>query len=506
MDERRRSDTTGFYRQRNADAGRRTTSWILRQRPDQQPPPPPPLLAPSYQGELPGPLLERLMVDPLFQVMSLDRQHWICPYTARAVPAPAGRLPAAKSYLEQSGVWRSLEPLPWTRLNLESWRLDIASRIATEPRLRLFSRQGRGWLNPYSGEMVPEVTLDDGVLSPRTLVRMAQVLSTCPAAGSGTMLPSEEISRRFAAANQLGLPAGRPTTEVLWIGDGTPASGSPTTTHPSTGISPTTAHPPSGAQRSLASTPDDSSDLRQARKVQERSLTSLPEIPGVDLGVHFAPVSGVSGDFYHVATLPDGQLFFAIGDVSGHGVQAALVVASALKTLRFVLRAESEPVAIALAFNDEMREDLLPGQFISLFIAVLDPQTRQLTALCCGHHPALVINLERSHPLQRLGRSGMAIGLGSRAVLERLLRPVAMTLEPGDYLVQTTDGIIEANRTDQTPWGEGRLMGGLLARAGDDRAQDMADGIVQDCLAWAKQPVADDLTVLVLALVKSESI
>ncbi len=480
------------YRKTSGNRSRaagRTTSWILRQRSQvpENTPPAQPVVASTYDGELPASLLERLVKDPQFQVMTLDRRHWICPYTGRTVPAIMGRMPAARAYLEQSGVWRTMEPLPLHRLQIERWRHELLARLGTEPRLRLFSRQGRGWLNPYSGELATDVGLDDGQLSPKTITAMATVLAACPVAASGRMLDQEELLARYdrlrGSPPSAVTPAMRSTTdttEVVWIGDPSPAG-------------------PVAPAVTAVSRPQ-TEDLSQARKVQERLLTDLPAIEGVHLGVHFAPHSVVSGDFYHAATLADGRLLVLVGDVSGHGVQAALVVASALKTLRFVLRDNVDLRAIALDLNDELRQDLLPGQFVSLFLAAIDPAQRRIEAICCGHHPALLINPRRENAVIRLGRPGMALGLADRGTFEPMLKPIELPLEAGDCLVQVTDGVLEASTADERPWGEGRWMASVLNRCEDGSAQEIADGVVMDCHAFTRRGVEDDCTVLVAAL------
>lgn len=486
MDARRRTQTTSS--RNTSPRSKATTSWILRERSERpqalQPPAPmPPAIAQFSGGELPGQVLDRLVSDPLFQVMSADRTHWICPFTGRAVHAAGGRLTAARTYLERSGVWRNLAPLPSARIDVERWRFDISARLANEPRLRLFSRQGLGWLNPYNGDLHETVRLEDGTLTPHTITCMAEVLATCPAAQHGIMLPQEEILRRY---DQLQRTETDPdddlehtdTSEVI----------------------------PLQTSEVMRQQRPGTDDLSRAQRVQARSLTELPTHPDIALGVHFAPRSGVSGDFYHVAILADNRLLLVVGDVSGHGVQAALVVASMLKTLRFVLRAESEPVDIALACNDELREDLLPGQFISLFFAVIDSSAMTLTALCAGHHPALLVNPRREFPVRRVGRSGMALGLGSRETLTKMLRPVTVDLEPGDTLVQITDGLLEAFDAQDRPWGEARWMGSVLARSDGETPQEVADGLVRDCRGFVNRPVDDDLTVLVATLTTDESI
>ena len=490
MDARRRTTSSSRISKPQPPAAQRsTTSWILRNRDNRQETPPPgaPHVAQSYVGQLPAAIIERLVNDPLFQLLSSDRSHWICPYTGRAVPATGGRIPAARAYLEHSAVWRSMEPLPAKRLHMERWRHDLSRNLGHEPRLRLFSRQGRGWLNPYDGKLAAEVNLEDGQLTPKTITQMAEILAASPAANSLPMLSQDELLllyHRSAAAAEASAEAihraeSSDTSEVVWIGD--PATDS------------------LRKKGSATAARGDSEDLSQAQRVQQRLLTELPDVPGVTLGVHFAPRSSVGGDFYHVERLNDEQVLLAVGDVSGHGVQAALVAATALKTLRFVLRGGASPIDIVLACNDELREDLLPGQFISMYLAVIDTSDNTVTAICAGHHPALLVNLAREFPVQRVGRPGMALGLGSRDTLTRMLKPVTLSLQAGDLLVQATDGLIEATDHADQPWGEGGWMASVIARSDRDQAQTLADGLVADLRASIQRPVDDDLTVLVAA-------
>lgn len=489
MDTRRRTTTSTRITKPQAAAQRSTTSWILRHRDNRPETPLPgsPHVAQSYAGQLPAAILERLVHDPLFQLLSSDRSHWICPYTGRAVPATDGRIPAARTYLEHSAVWRSMEPLPAKRLHMERWRHDLSQTLGHEPRLRLFSRQGRGWLNPYDGKLAVDVNLEDGQLTPKTIIQMAEILAASPAANSHPMLPQDELLQlyhRTAAAAEASAEAiyraeSSDTSEVVWIGE----------------VGTDNVRKNAAATAARVGT----EDLSQAQRVQQRLLTELPTVPGVTLGVHFAPRSSVGGDFYHVERLNEDQLLLAVGDVSGHGVQAALVAATALKTLRFVLRGGATPLDIVLACNDELREDLLPGQFISLFLAVIDTSDNTVTAICAGHHPALLVNLAREFPVQRVGRPGMALGLGNRDTLTRMLKPVTLTLQTGDLLVQATDGLIETTDHADQPWGEGSWMASVIARSVRDQAQTLADGLVADLRASIQRPVDDDLTVLVAA-------
>ena len=141
-----------------------------------------------------------------------------------------------------------------------------------------------------------------------------------------------------------------------------------------------------------------------------------------------------------------------------------------------------------------------------MFLATVDPQSLELTVLCCGHHPGLLANIEREIPLVRVGLSGMALGLAGRETMAKSLRPTTLGMQPGDVLPQITDGLIEATDDRVQEWGEGRWMGRLLARCNHDTAPELADGMVADCLEFIQRPVADDLTVLVARISKPDPI
>jgi phosphoserine phosphatase RsbU/P len=180
------------------------------------------------------------------------------------------------------------------------------------------------------------------------------------------------------------------------------------------------------------------------------------------------------------------------------------VVASALKSLRFVARSTSDLSEIVCRFNDEIKPDLMPGQFITLFAAVLDPATRSFACVRAGHQPAILANLAREDVMRRLGRSGMAIGLAVGPVFSGSLRPVAIQLEPGDVLVQCTDGALEAMDDAGIEFGEARYLASVMRRY-ESPAQELVDGVAEDVRVYAQgRGVGDDLTVLALAVLPGE--
>ncbi len=422
---------------------------------------------------LPPDVLRLIENDPVFMVVTLDGQHWIDPFSAEAVPIGSqGRAHAARHHLMETGGWRGAQPLPMAQLEAERWRLDLTRMLPTEQRLRIFLRDNRGWMNPFSGEVVQGIERPEGKITPRTVWQMAHKLAVCPFARAGRMRDMADLLARGRAAGAAQTAAQEPA--------------------------PTPPTPSNDGQEVLGH------DLAQAQNVQRHMLSEMPRPPGYELAVHLSPHAGVAGDFYEVTTLADGRILIALGDVSGHGMQAALVVATALKTLRFVARSTNDLTQLVCRFNDEIKPDLVPGQFITLFAGLLDPRTRAFTCLRAGHQPAILVNLAREEVLRRLGRSGMAIGLTSGAPFANSMRAVTMALEPGDVLVQCTDGALEAMDQADVEFGEARYLASVLRRY-EASAQELVDGIAADVRDHAKgRGVGDDLTVLALAVLPSE--
>jgi len=418
---------------------------------------------------LPPDMLRRLDSDPLFAVMTSDQQHWIDPYTGTPVPASLGRVPAAREYLTESGVWREREPLPRADLEAIRWRLELMRMLPLDPRLRIFGREGRGWLNPFTGDLIDGITREDGKITVRTVSAMARHLSTCAPAQAGRILDNQALMARVQA---------------LGLGQQAQAPGVPTPR--------------------LNTGSEFNEDMARAKSVQQHMLPDLPAIEGYELAVHYAGHSGVSGDFYEALPLRDGRVLLVLGDVSGHGMQAALVVATALKTLRFLARQVSDPVSLLAQFNDEIRSDLLPGQFITMFVGALEPAARRFTCIRAGHHHAVIANLAQNTVLRRVGHQGIAIGLVAGAVFSRSLRPEVIELQPGDVLLQYTDGVTEANDEDGNEYGDARLFGSLLANL-ELPLQQIVDEIASDVLAFANGNLSDDLTVLSLAVLEPEA-
>lgn len=237
------------------------------------------------------------------------------------------------------------------------------------------------------------------------------------------------------------------------------------------------------------------SDLAQAERLQRHVFGQAPTIPGYDLAVRQEGASRVTGDFWDIGPLPDGRIMLTIGDVSGHGLQAALAVAGIIKSLR-LLRSQFREVPQLLArLNAEVRSDLPIGQFCTLCVAVLTPHSGRLVVYLAGHHQAMIRMTDGT--VGHLGIHGPAMGLLEPLAFAAALTADEMLLVPGMSFVQFTDGLTEAENADGVAFGASGVAKNLTSETVPERACDVIDLLTKSCRSHAKI-IDDDITILVL--------
>ncbi|MEM8883163.1 MAG: GAF domain-containing SpoIIE family protein phosphatase [Planctomycetota bacterium] len=202
-----------------------------------------------------------------------------------------------------------------------------------------------------------------------------------------------------------------------------------------------------------------------------------------------------TGDYYDcLPDLPGGKVAVIIGDVSGHGLQAALVMAQARAYVRAFARTTDSIASVLQLLNDSLAPDLSGGRFITMFAALIDPETGRMEWCNGGHNP----------PLLRRASDGAVLRLKATDPLVGVLpgheyrTGEAMQLEPGDALLLYTDGITEARHTgDGELFETDRLCETLMDAQGD--AVDTVHTIRRIVHDWtAGEPNDDDLTMLVV--------
>ncbi|MGD0214467.1 MAG: SpoIIE family protein phosphatase [Terriglobales bacterium] len=234
-----------------------------------------------------------------------------------------------------------------------------------------------------------------------------------------------------------------------------------------------------------------------AREVQERLFPqTLPPIAGIEYSGACRPALGVGGDYYDFLALPGGHLGIAIGDVSGKGIAAALMMASLQASLRGeATRAPENLAALVANVNHLVFEASASNRYATFFYAQYDPATRRLTYVNAGHNPPMLFHRDgEKWQITRLEAGGTVVGLLETFPYEQS----AVTIAPGDVFIAFTDGISEAMNAADEEWGEEQLIqtveqcGGLAPREIIARVMRAADVFV----AGAKQH--DDMTLVVL--------
>ena len=198
-------------------------------------------------------------------------------------------------------------------------------------------------------------------------------------------------------------------------------------------------------------------EVEIAREVQERLFPqTLPPVVGIDYAGACRPALGVGGDYYDFLALPGGGLGIAIGDVSGKGIAAALMMASLQASLRGeATRAPENLAALMTNVNRMVYEVSSANRYATFFYGQYNPASRQLTYVNAGHNPPMLFHQTKGEwQVCRLETGGTVVGL-----LESFpYQQAALTIAPGDVLIAFTDGISEAMNDADEEWGEARLL------------------------------------------------
>ena len=232
-------------------------------------------------------------------------------------------------------------------------------------------------------------------------------------------------------------------------------------------------------------------ELATATRIQRTLLPEPPEVPGWAIAARLETCHEVGGDLFDFHPRADGTLVFLLGDVSGKGMGAALLMSSALSSARTLYEACADPAELVTRLNAVMVRSVEPGRFLTLFLGMLDPGSGRLRYVNAGHNPPMLL---RAGDVRRLEEGGVPVGVLSDA------RYAAgeTTLERGDLLVLFTDGIPEAMR-GEAMFEEERLIEILLAGASDAPLDSLGDRVIQR-VDWflAGERRTDDITLVLI--------
>jgi phosphoserine phosphatase RsbU/P len=233
-------------------------------------------------------------------------------------------------------------------------------------------------------------------------------------------------------------------------------------------------------------------ELEVARELQSGLMPhDLPAVRGYSFAHSYRTANEVGGDYYDIMALPDGRLALVVGDASGHGMAAGLVMAIANATLKTALDLDPSPEKVLALLNRTLCRTGTNRTFMSAFYAVLEPSTGEMEYVSAGHPFPLL-----RHAGGRIEELGNGFPLGMRDPLPLVTRRV--TLEPGDLLVLYTDGLPEAvDSLGKTAFGYERIRAALELGGSPQEVHDAIlrafDHHVGD------EPIRDDLTLEVIS-------
>jgi serine phosphatase RsbU (regulator of sigma subunit)/predicted ester cyclase len=241
-------------------------------------------------------------------------------------------------------------------------------------------------------------------------------------------------------------------------------------------------------------------DLRVARSIQQASLPKeVPKLDGWQISPYYQPAREVGGDFYDFFELEYGRLGLVVGDATGKGVPAALVMASARSMLHAVAQASDySPGEVLRMTNDPLVTDIPPNMFVTCFYAILDPQSGSLRYANAGHD--LPYLRRRSGDAEELRARGMPLGLMPGMSYEEQ----EVTLEAGDSTLFYSDGLVEAHDPKGEMFGFPRLRALVAEHAEEGSLGDFLLETLYSFVGdgWEQE---DDITLLTLRRVASLS-
>jgi sigma-B regulation protein RsbU (phosphoserine phosphatase) len=247
-------------------------------------------------------------------------------------------------------------------------------------------------------------------------------------------------------------------------------------------------------------------EIQLARSIQQRLLpVRLPAIEGFAFAGICEPAQSVGGDYFDFIPLPQGRIAFAIGDVSGKGIPAALLMASLQASLRGLLAGEifasgSTPdLAVLMAKLNALIYDATPAsRFVTLLLGILDTQTGEVSLANAGHCPALLgrqPSSSRGKELIQSSARGPALGLRREATYPT----ETLQLQPGDLLLAYTDGVSEAMNPDREEFGDEAVRQFTVSLNGTSARAAIEDLRREVHRFAAGAPQHDDLTAIAVA-------
>jgi PAS domain S-box-containing protein len=234
-------------------------------------------------------------------------------------------------------------------------------------------------------------------------------------------------------------------------------------------------------------------ELRVARLIQQTFLPrSAPELGSYQIASYYRPAREVSGDFYDFLELEDGRLGLVVGDASGKGIPAAMVMANTRSVLRTIAQGgDIAPGQVLEEANEILYPDIPPNMFVTCFYAILDPNTDSLTYANAGHD---LPYLHRNGDAEELRARGMPLGLMPGMSYEER----EVVVDAGESVLFYSDGLVEAHDPKGEMFGFPRLR--ALVAEHDEEEHSLVDFLLEELYSFVAEgwEQEDDITLVTL--------
>ena len=239
-------------------------------------------------------------------------------------------------------------------------------------------------------------------------------------------------------------------------------------------------------------------DLRLASSIQRYLLPeNLPQTDSLEFAVKYLPQQLIGGDFYDFFKLPHGKIGVVIGDVSGKGIPAAILMALCQTKLRYIAMSGKSPAQTLCLLNSEMVHAMRSDMFITIIYLVIDPESGEAKFARAGHEPPLLARADSDEAAQPLKSSGMALGMVSEELFDEVMEDASFKMNSGDVLVLYTDGLTEAANPEGGEKKKKKLAQ-TISTLRSRNANDLNDEIIKSVESFMGpgNKYGDDLTLL----------
>ncbi len=234
-------------------------------------------------------------------------------------------------------------------------------------------------------------------------------------------------------------------------------------------------------------------EFKLAAQIQADLLPKeSPNLPGYDIAGATFSAKAIGGDYFDFISLDERKIATCLGDVSGKGLTAALLMANLQASLRSQTYMGNSVRECIAKVNRHLFQSTSPEKFATLFYGILDTTNHTFTYCNAGHEPPMLIG--GNGKLSRLKEGGTVVGIIDGFAFQ----DAVVDLQPGDMLIAYSDGVTEAMNADKEQFGENRLLD-LIKRNLDNSAKGLVEQIVKAIRTHAGEaPQYDDITALVV--------